>query len=1163
MPKIAQIFVDITNAERYEEARTSVNRVLAEYDFYIIAEVEDTQIDRLRAVGFEVQETSEFRKLEVGEVEFEAEDNRESIGLSSLDGDEEFYVLQVVGPMKDQWKEAIEKLGVSFCYALSYNAFVVRLCFHTIYQVTSIRNMEFIRFITKYQPEFRISSSLKGREGVIPLDEFRALKILPKTIPFSSGGNLMVVLQDSAYLSVASESIVKLGGVVVNTASDFLIVALDPASGAVEKIAELSSVKWISSYKPKKLCLDKSAPILNAPEVWKTHGLTGKGQIIAVADTGLDTGVDNDMNMHPDFIQPSLTRKIVKIYALGRPKDARNPEDASDPDGHGTHVAGASVGNGRASNRTIKGIAYEARLVFQSVMNKKGELDEKPAEGLGGIPADIIKLFKPPYDDCSARIHSNSWGSGSDGKYVGTSRDIDKFVWEHRDMVIVFAAGNEGSDENRDGVIDLVSVGREATAKNCITVGASENDRPDQTTKGEKIWRLPVSKLQDTSAGGLGPLGNQHKGMMFYPGVGDDADEMLENRKRVVAKLQAMLDELGYRDSDGNRLVCDGDFGDRTESAVRSFQSTHQDLGTGAPLVVDGLVGEKTGNALNSVIGPRSIRLRYGKMWPKDYQINPIRDDPVADKPDGVVAFSSRGPVSPSPNAHSPYSRFKPDVIAPGTCILSTKSTKAVDDEESGKSPNQMYMFMSGTSMATPQVSGAAALVRQSMSLLKYADEPSRKLRKKIPLSPTAALVKALLIHGAKKIKGQYADPLKNDAEDHDPDSKGRIPNHSQGFGRVDLEESLFPQAPTVMEIFDGHVLSSNETREYHFLVKDTTVPVKTTLVWTDYPDLEIKGKLRNHLILVAHTPDGKEFHGNYENPQPPNKNLDKQNNVEKIIIKKPIEGVYQIVINCDKKNEDIPGGKGQDYALIVSGDLEKPLIALARQFGNAEQLDPPKLCNKFNPPNPILADGPLVKNDGRDDLVRIAQKMLDHLGHDLGTSGEKHNGVDGAFGAGTEREVKDFQSKNKDWADQPLAVDAKIGPETSDALNRAMVGRWYDFYVTPKVLSGDTLLVTATKEGAMKGIPIGDMTGIRKIKLVFKERMPTMITLREPSGKRFEFNGEGEYEVLDGEEQSLLKGKMKKEDDIKFKDELKMPFTVELKVNKTFYTFYGEKETA
>jgi hypothetical protein len=74
-------------------------------------------------------------------------------------------------------------------------------------------------------------------------------------------------------------------------------------------------------------------------------------------------------------------------------------------------------------------------------------------------------------------VHSNSWGSDAAGAYTADSANTDDFIWNHRDMTITFSAGNAGVDANSDGVIDSGSMGAPATAKNVISVGASENDR--------------------------------------------------------------------------------------------------------------------------------------------------------------------------------------------------------------------------------------------------------------------------------------------------------------------------------------------------------------------------------------------------------------------------------------------------------------------------------------------------------------------------------------------------------------------------------------------------------------------------------------------------------------------------------------------------------------
>lgn len=66
-----------------------------------------------------------------------------------------------------------------------------------------------------------------------------------------------------------------------------------------------------------------------------------------------------------------------------------------------------------------------------------------------------------------ARLHSNSWGETRD-MYTWNSQQIDWFSWQHQDFLALFAAGNSGDE-------GLFTIGAPATAKNCLTVGASSS----------------------------------------------------------------------------------------------------------------------------------------------------------------------------------------------------------------------------------------------------------------------------------------------------------------------------------------------------------------------------------------------------------------------------------------------------------------------------------------------------------------------------------------------------------------------------------------------------------------------------------------------------------------------------------------------------------------
>ena len=105
--------------------------------------------------------------------------------------------------------------------------------------------------------------------------------------------------------------------------------------------------------------------------------------------------------------------------------------------------------------------------------------------------------------------------------------------------------------------------------------------------------------------------------------------------------------------------------------------------------------------------------------------------------------------------------------------------------------------------------------------------------------------------------------------------------------------------------------------------------------------------------------------------------------------------------------------------------------------------------------------------------LVSILQKMLKELKYDIGTSGPDGDGVDGKFWDVTEKAVKKFQEEHKDWDNNPLKIDGLVGPDTSDALNRLMVGKWYKRYQTPEKLVGGKLYHIVMSEFLREGLPI------------------------------------------------------------------------------------------
>jgi hypothetical protein len=242
--------------------------------------------------------------------------------------------------------------------------------------------------------------------------------------------------------------------------------------------------------------LQSGSPI--GPTVLHDRGIRGEGQVIAILDTGLDYNncffAELDNTPPPfntgtpagglDWENVDLSRRKVVAYNFlyscdqypGRPGcDTPGNLASLDNQGHGTHAAGAAVGD-RApllAHDYGDSVAPGAKLIVQDGGYVGGDACTQ-FPGVG-CPARLTPIFEQAYRQ-GARIHSNSWGDRQ-GKlaapptanYPQTAHEVDAFVYEHPDMLVIFNTGNLGQQI----ATPPSSLSAPGSAKNTLQVGGT------------------------------------------------------------------------------------------------------------------------------------------------------------------------------------------------------------------------------------------------------------------------------------------------------------------------------------------------------------------------------------------------------------------------------------------------------------------------------------------------------------------------------------------------------------------------------------------------------------------------------------------------------------------------------------------------------------------
>ena len=624
-----------------------------------------------------------------------------------------------------------------------------------------------------------------------------------------------------------------------------------------------------------------------ARPLWEV-GIDGTGEIVGCGDSGIDVNSCFFRDNNGNEIGANH-RKLVMYRALG---------DNVDGNGHGTHVAGSiagAVSGIPGVSSRYDGVARGARIAFTDLGTGR--------DGSLMTPRDLSSGYFEVAYRAGARIHSDSWGSTS-LSYTSSSREIDEFCWARRSFLPVFAAGNYGEYSTGGRTVTAP-----ANAKCALAVGASLTQNGpapfvDATTFFFRvIGGMPLSGFSEAEL-------YRAMGARFGP----DWDDSLGSQERLVVVPAIVLDACVRWDvttglPPGSKVVFLVERG--TCSFTIKARNAQAAGGVGMMVynnVEDGYfrmgaaAGENVGDiTIPAVALPRSTGLALQAELRQAEAIDSIRINPISLGEAGVQSlpriesmadFSSVGPTLDG--------RLKPEITAPGEMISSARSGRDCS-----------IASMSGTSMATPVVSGALAMLRQYFREGWYANAGSKPSSAN-PTDPSGALLRAVLINGASAMQGytEAGFPLEPP------------PSFRQGYGRVNLAGSVMLSTPSsdapaelrnqlqmALRAADGNEIRAQSQVDKFCFVVERDGPITVTLAWHDPPSLlSSRINLVNDLDLSVQGPGialplpGRDDH---------------INNVERIHIPAARAGTYTVLVSATR----LPDGP-QLYALTSRGSF-------------------------------------------------------------------------------------------------------------------------------------------------------------------------------------------------------------------------------------------------
>jgi subtilisin family serine protease len=469
---------------------------------------------------------------------------------------------------------------------------------------------------------------------------------------------------------------------------------------AIDTIAALPGVAAVYADDLLELTTDASPEFLGAPTLWNQLGgddRAGEGVVVGILDTGIwpehpsfsDPAPSGHTfpappggpypcefgSGHPDDEPFDCNNKLIGAERFMATYDAFGPPllsgefvSARDDNGHGTHTASTAAGNAGveasflgADLGTVAGIAPGAHVIAYKVCGDAGCFSSDSAAAINQAVEHGVDVLN----------FSISGGTNPYGDVVSLA-----FLGAYEAGVFTAAsAGNSGPGA------DTVNH-REPWV---TTVGASTSDRHFLST-------LTLTGDDDATL--------ELEGATITPGIEDPTPVVFP-----PAGQELCLNEFAPGTFDGEIVVCERGIIARVAKSYNVMQGG----ASGLILYNPALQGVNTDNHFIP-----SIHLEVGEGQQLLAFLD-ANDDVTATFPSGtatqvqgdvMAAFSSRG----GPGQTLGVS--KPDVTAPGVQILAGHTPMPASPD--GGVPGELFQAIAGTSMSSPHVAGAAALLRHA-----------------------------------------------------------------------------------------------------------------------------------------------------------------------------------------------------------------------------------------------------------------------------------------------------------------------------------------------------------------------------------------------------------------------------------------------------------------